>query len=382
MATITTLSQQEFDRRKMEACGQDIIRKEVHAADFEITGNSIKIDGVNIPLSDYAFDRLLGLMRIPKAFAKRLKEQFGENALRQMVSLFKNSGKRDVFTLIVDPKKKEISNVLPVGYGAISNEGMVNLVERYIDQYNLDVTHFGGDSTGCTINTVSDNGIFHVPGMDNEVFQTGVSFTNSPQRGLEVTPFLNRLVCTNGMTSRGFSEKFGLMNLSNQSIEKFNDHMLQLASNGFQPAGFIDQIKKANNTNASLAEVQSAVSGIMATDKHVGYDFAQRYIPLERSLNQYKMLGVDTTQLTNKQLQTADSGLSVWEVVNGMTNFASNQTKFRINDNKMGNLMVRAGGMLTKKDYDLGNRIDVNPFANGQTLLSEKESARMMGNLN
>jgi len=379
MATITTLSQQEFDRRKAEANGQDIIRKEVHAADFEITGNSIKIDGVNIPLSDHAFDRLLGLMRIPKAFAKRLKEQFGENALRQMVSLFKNSGKRDVFTLIVDPKKKQISNVLPQGYGAISNGGMIDLVERYIDQYNLDVTHFGSDPTGCTINTVSDSGIFHVPGMDNEVFQTGVSFTNSPQRGLEVTPFLNRLVCTNGMTSRGFSEKFGLMNLNQQSIDKFNDHMLNLASTGFQPAGFIDQIKKANNTNASLAELKSAVSGIMATNKAVGYDFAQRYIPLERSLKQYQMAGVDTNLLSNKQMQTADSGVTVWEMVNGMTNFASNQSKFNIGDNQMGNLMVRAGGMLTKKDYDLGDRINVNPFAGGQ-LLTASQSAAIMGN--
>ena len=379
MATITTLSQQEFDRRKAEANGQDIIRKEVHAADFEITGNSIKIDGVNIPLSDHAFDRLLGLMRIPKAFAKRLKEQFGENALRQMVSLFKNSGKRDVFTLIVDPKKKQISNVLPQGYGAISNGGMIDLVERYIDQYNLDVTHFGSDSMGCTINTVSDSGIFNIPGMDNEVFQTGVSFTNSPQRGLEVTPFLNRLVCTNGMTSRGFSEKFGLMNLNQQSIDKFNDHMLNLASIGFQPAGLIDQVKKANSTNASLAELKSAVSGIMATNKAVGYDFAQRYIPLERSLKQYQMAGVDTNLLSKKQMQTADSGVTVWEMVNGMTNFASNQSKFNIGDNQMGNLMVRAGGMLTKKDYDLGDRINVNPFAGGQ-LLTASQSAAIMGN--
>jgi len=382
MATIQTLSQTEFDRRKSELATQDIIRKEVHIADFEITGNSIRIDGVNIPLSEHAFSRLLTLMRIPKAFAKRLKNQFGEDALRQMVSLFKNSGKRDVFTLIVDPKSRQISNILPAGYGAISNEGFTDFVERYIDQYNLDVTHMGGDSGGATINTISDAGIFQVPGMNNEVFQTGVSFTNSPERGLEVTPFLNRLVCTNGMTSRGFEEKYSLSSLSNDNIEKFNDHMIQLASTGFQPFGFIDQIKKANGTNASLAEVQSALSGIMSTDKHINYEYAQRYLPLERSLNQYKMLGVDTTSLTKKQLAAADSGMSVWEVINGVTNFASNQNKFRINDHKMGNLMVKAGNMLTKKNYDLDGRMDVNPFANGRSLLNTNESDRMMGNLN
>ncbi len=381
MATIQTLSQTEFDRRKTEAVANDIIRKEVHISDFEIQGGSIKIDGVNIPLTEHAQNRMLTLMRIPKAFAKRLRDQFGENALQQIVSLFKNSGKRDVFTLIVDPKQRKITNILPAGYGAISNEGMIDLTSRYLDQYNLDVTHFGSDSGGCTINAVSDSGIFQVPGMNNEVFQTGVSFTNSPERGLEVTPFLNRLVCTNGMTSRGFSEKYGLSSLTDENISNFNDHMLNLASTGFQPSGFIDQIQKANNTHASLSEVKSAIGSIMGTDKHVSYDFAQRYVPLERSLRQYQMMGVDTNTLSQKQLQTADSGMSVWELVNGMTNFASNQTKFNINDNRMGNLMVRAGGIFTKKNYDLSDRLEVNPFANGK-LLTEGQSDRMMGNLN
>ncbi len=381
MATITTLSQTEFDRRKAEALTNDIIRKEVHISDFEIQGQTIKIDGVNIPLTDHAQNRMLTLMRIPKAFAKRLREQFGENALQQIVSLFKNSGKRDTFTLIVDPKQRKITNILPAGYGAISNEGMIDLTSRYLDQYNLDVTHFGSDTGGCSINAVSNSGIFQVPGMNNEVFQTGVSFTNSPERGLEVTPFLNRLVCTNGMTSRGFSEKYALSSLNDESISNFNDHMLQLASTGFQPQGFIDQIQKADNTHASLAEVKSAIGRIMATDKHVNYEFAQRYIPLERSLNKYQQMGVDTNTLTQKQMQTADSGMSVWEVVNGMTNFASNQNKFSINDHQMGNLMVAAGGIFTKKNYDLSDRLEVNPFANGK-LLTEGQADRMMGNLN
>tara|TARA_R110001592_G_scaffold77485_1_gene233129 strand:+ start:728 stop:1873 length:1146 start_codon:yes stop_codon:yes gene_type:complete len=381
MATITTLSQTEFDRRKAEAVTNDIIRREVHIADFEINQHSLKVDGVNIPMTEHAQNRLLILLRIPKAFAKRLKDQFGENALGQIVSLFKNSGKRDTFTLIVDPKQRKITNILPAGYGAISNEGMIELTARYLDQYNLGVTHFGSDSSGTTINAVSDQGMFKIPGMKNEVFQTGVSFINTPERGLEVTPFLNRLVCANGMTSRGFSEKYALNSLTDDNIKRFNDHMLQLASTGFQPQGFIDKIRTADMTHASLAEVKSAIGSVMNTGKFVSYEYAQRYIPLERSLRQYQELGCDTNLLTNKQLSSADSGLSVWELVNGMTNFASNQTKFSINDNQMGALMVRAGGMLTKKNYDLSDRLEVNPFAKSK-LLSKNQSDKMMGNLN
>ena len=70
--------------------------------------------------------------------------------------------------------------------------------------------------------------------------------------------------------------------------------------------------------------------------------------------------------------------MSVWEVVNGMTNFASNDNKYNIDDHKSGNLMVTAGNLLMKKSYDTEALLQFDPFANRQ-LLTETESARMMG---
>ena len=384
MKNLTTLGTAAFESKKQEAIRNEVMRKELNLSEFNVIDNThIEIDGVKIELSQHAFGKLLGRLRIPKAFAKRFAEGFGNDGLKQLVQMMKSmkSSKNDqTITLLVDPRQKKVTNILPGGYASISNENFINFAERYIDQYDLDVTDFGSDPNGgATINCVSKNGIFTVPGMSDEVFNTGVTFRNTPIRGLEVSPYLNRLVCSNGMTSTAFSETYGLHQLNDKSINEFNEHMISMASTGFQPIGLADKIKTANQTDASLAEVQKAMSAILSTDKKVDFDYAQRYIPINRAMKAYSDLGAEPSTFTTKQLQNAKSGMSIWEVVNGMTNFASNDNKYNIDDHQTGNLMVTAGNLLMKKSYDTEALLQFDPFANRQ-LLTENESAKMMGN--
>jgi len=383
MANLTTLGTTAFNQKKAEAIRNEVMRKEINLSEFNVIDNThIEIDGVKIELSAHAFGKLLGRLRIPKAFAKRWTEGFGNDGLKQLVNMMKTmkSSKNDqTVTLLVDPREKKVTNILPAGYASISNENFINFAERYIDQYNLDVTDFGSDpSGGATINCVSQNGIFTVPGMSDEIFSTGVTFRNTPIRGLEVSPYLNRLVCSNGMSSTAFSENYGLHELTDKSINEFNEHMISMASTGFQPIGLAEKIKSANNTDASLAEVQRAMSAILSTDKKVDYEYAQRYLPINRAMKAYSDIGAEPSTFTTKQLQNAKSGMSVWEVVNGMTNFASNDSKYNLDDHKTGNLMVTAGNLLMKKNFDTEALLQFDPFANRQ-LLTANESARMMG---
>ena len=383
---LTTLSNQVYQERKAEAIANQVLRKEINLSELEVVDNThIRLDGVTIELTQRAFGKLLSRLRIPKAFAKRFEDGFGKDGLRQLVQMMKSmkvSKNDQMVTLLVDHKERKISDILPHNYASISNESFVDFAEGYIDQYGLEVTHMGSDPRGgVTINTVSPNSLLQVPGMKDELFHTGVTFRNTPERGLEVSPFLNRMVCTNGMTSTQFDETYGLHQLTDRNIDQFNDHMLRLASTGFQPVGMVDQVRKANITNASVGEVEQALSRVLGTDKRLDYDYMQRYIPLNKVNNAYSSKGVNTAELTAKQRSTANSGLSVWELVNGITNFASNDTRFKISDNTRGNLMVTAGNLLMKRDYDMDGLLTVDPFRNGQ-LLNTQESNRIMGNLN
>jgi len=383
MENLTTISKTAFAARKAEAISNEVMRKEINLSEFNVIDNThIEVDGVKIELSPFAFKRLLGRLRIPTAFAKRFAEGFGADGLQQLVSMMKTmkASKNDqTVTLLVDPRAKKVTNILPAGYASISNEAFVDFAERYIEQYGLEVTDFGSDPDGgATINCVAPDAVFTVPGMSDEVFNTGVTFRNTPTRGLEVSPYLNRLVCSNGMSSTSFSETYGLHELTDKSINEFNDHMITMASTGFQPVGLADKIKAANDTDASIAEVQRAMSAIMSTDKTVDFDYAQRYLPINRVMKAYSDIGAEPTTFTSKQLQNAKSGLSVWEVVNGMTNFASNDERYDISDHRNASLMVTAGNLLMKKNFDTEALLQFDPFANKQ-LLNATESARMMG---
>lgn len=380
---MTTLSPTAFQARKAEAVRNEVMRKEISLSEFNVIDNThIEVDGVKIELTPFAFKRLLGRLRIPTAFAKRFSDGFGADGLQQLVQMMKTmkSSKNDqTVTLLVDPRNKVITNILPAGYASISNEAFIDFAEGYINQYGLEVKDFGSDPNGgATINCVSPNSVFKVPGMSDEVFNTGVTFRNTPTRGLEVSPYLNRLVCSNGMTSTSFSETYGLHELTDKSISEFNDHMISMASTGFQPVGLADKIKAANETDASIAEVQRAMSAMLSTDKKIDFDYMQRYLPINRVMKAYSDIGAEPSTFTNKQLQNAKSGLSIWEVVNGITNFASNDERYNIDDHKTGNLMVSAGNLLMKKNFDTEALIQFDPFAN-KSLLSENESARLMG---
>ena len=383
MKELTTLSGTVFEQKKAEAIRNEVMRKELSLSEFNVIDNThIEVDGVKIELTPFAFKRLLGRLRIPTAFAKRFSEGFGADGLKQLVSMMKTmkSSKNDqTVTLLVDPRAKKVTNILPAGYASISNEAFIDFAETYINQYGLEVKDFGSDPDGgATINCVSPEAVFSVPGMSDEVFNTGVTFRNTPTRGLEVSPYLNRLVCSNGMSSTAFSETYSLHELSDKAINEFNEHMITMASTGFQPVGLADKIKAANETDASIAEVQRAMSAILSTDKTIDYDYAQRYLPINRVMKAYSDVGAEPSTFTTKQLQNAKSGLSVWEVVNGMTNFASNDERYALNDHKTGNLMVTAGNLLMKKNFDTEGFLQFDPFANKQ-LLNETESARMMG---
>ena len=383
--SITTLSTEMFNQAKAEAVSNQLIRKEISLSEFNVIDNNhIQIDGTAIEVTDKAFAKLLGRLRIPKAFAKRFSEGFGNDGLRQLVQMMKtakSSANDQTVTLLVDPSTRKITDILPAGYASISNESFFDFATRYIDQYGLGVTHVGSNPYGGSqINCVSQNGIFSVPGMDKEVFQTGVTFRNTPTRGLEVSPFLNRLICTNGITSTAFAENYGLHSLNDKSINEFNEHMIRMASTGFQPVGLADTIRKAHNTDASLAEMQKAVSALLSTDQRVDYDYIQRYLPLDRAMKAYDMAGADPNTFTQIQLKNAKSGMSVWDVVNGMTNFASNDTRYKIDNQKMGNLMVTAGNILTKKQFDTEGLLHVDPFAT-KSLLTEREAAIVRGDM-
>ena len=138
MEKLTTLSNEAFNLAKSEAVNKEFIRKEISLSEFDVLDNNhIQIDGTAIEVTDKAFAKLLGRLRIPKAFAKRFSDGFGNDGLRQLVQMMKSaksSANDQTVTLLVDPTTRKIADILPAGYASISQESFFDFASRYIDQ--------------------------------------------------------------------------------------------------------------------------------------------------------------------------------------------------------------------------------------------------------
>jgi hypothetical protein len=375
MNKIITLSEAAFKSKAAEAVSKQPIRKEILFNEIEIVDDqTIRYEGKLIGISKRAFQDIHETLQIPKAFMKRFESSFGPEGKRSLINRIKEAQtlqKNQEVTLIVNPADRRIERVLRKGKGIISNDGFIDFTTRYIDQYNLEVTDFHvGDNGSININALSPRGMANVPGMEREMFKTGVSFSNGPQSGTIVSPYLHRLVCSNGMVARGFEETYQLSSLDPAKVEEFNEQMIRLSSNSFTPAGLIDRIESAHRVPASLAEMQKAAGLIMSNSK-IEYGELQKFVPIESTQKAFERYGANVSKMTRFQLQNATTGTSVWNLINGMTNFASNYGGKDINDYSRSNLMVHAGGLLTKKTYDTENLI-FSPFSNKLELEHEQ----------
>ena len=173
-------------------------------------------------------------------------------------------------------------------------------------------------------------------------------------------PYVNRLWCTNGLTTGLANETYSLNNLNPESMENFHQHMSQLRKNGFVPTDFANTVKLATETPASLWEMERGYNSIKGM---VGAQ-ADSWIPLNDNYSAYTKAGQNPENFTAAQKKNARTDQSIWSVVNGMTHVATHapeQLAFNMGDKESTDLMVKAGNIFGKQ-YDLGNTIR-SPFA-------------------
>ena len=358
--SIQTLSNTLIQQRKVETLEAQNLRKVVPFRDINlIDGESIEYNGQKINLTKNAFKNLLGLLGMSNQFAQKFETLFTKEAKSQFINTMKNamasnSGKLSEVTLVLNPISKSVVAITKKDQFGISNQQFMGVAENIIDNHGMDVTNWSVDpGTGIvTINAFNPSANFAVQGLANEVFTGGVTFQNSPKDGFQVLPYINRQWCTNGLTTAMAQEAYTLQSLDQGSMEKFFENMNELRKNNFAPTGFADRVRAAHNTPASLSELQFAHNLI---EPFAG-ERADNWIPLAENMNAFYRAGFDS--LNSNQLKHAKSNTSVWDVVNGVTHFASHGAGIidtNMQDYDASNLMVKSGNLFGKKSFDHEN---------------------------
>ena len=364
--SITTLSSGLIATKKTETLNAQNLRKMVPFRDINLIDTEhIEYKGSTINITKSAFKNLLSLLGMSQTFAKNFEQLFTKEAKAQFINTMKNamasnSGKLNEVTLVLNPINKSVVAITKGDKYGISNQQFMGVAENIIDNHSMDVTNWSIDPASgiVTINAFNPNANFGVKGLSDEVFTGGVTFKNSPAKGFEVLPYVNRQWCTNGLTTAMSQDAYMLNSLDNASMEKFFENMNELRKNNFAPTGFADRVRAAHDTPASISELKFAHNLIKP---HAG-ERSDNWVPLAENLNAYNKAGFEN--MTSDQMKGAKSNTSVWDVINGVTHFATHGAGIidtNMQEHDSSELMTRAGNIFGKKSFDHENHMP-NPF--------------------
>lgn len=364
MPQVQTLSTAVIQNRKAETLNAQALRKTISVRDLEIINDTtVVFQGHYLEMTKDAFKQLTSMLGMSQAFAKKFEKLFDAEVKARFINQMKNAMaiQMNEITMIVSPTTKSVVGFTKSATDLVSNERFISLADQIIDQHGFEVSNWGVDANKglVTINAFNPKAEFAVTGINNEVFSAGLTLRNSPQKGIEVMPYINRMWCANGLTTPLATESYQLQDLTQPSMEKFFQHMAELRKNGFQPQGFQELISKANKTSASMYELKGAHN---MAKRYVG-DAADNWVPLNENMSAYRTSGIEIDQFSIDELKNARSNQSVWSVVNGITHIAQHAPErlaFDMTDRESTQLMVDAGNILGKK-WDLGAQV-ANPW--------------------
>jgi len=364
--SIQTLSSTVVANRKAETLNSQSIRKTIAVRDINLIDDStIEYQGKRLEITKEAFKSLMKLIGMSATFASKFESLFNAETKAKFINQMKNAmaAQLNEITIILSPTTKKVVGFSKNATDIISHERFINLADQIIDQHGFEVTNWGVDANkgSVIVNVMNPKAQFDLKGLglSDEVFTAGLTLKNSPFGGIQVMPYVNRMWCTNGLTTALANETYSLQNLSPESMENFFQHMSQLRKNGFVPTDFANTVKLATETPASLWEMERGYNSIKGM---VGAQ-ADSWIPLNDNYSAYTKAGMNPENFSSAQKKNARTDQSIWSVVNGMTHVATHapeQLAFNMTDKDSTNLMVQAGNIFGK-EFDLGNTIR-SPF--------------------
>lgn len=364
MPTFETISQSLFDSRAKEAVEKTPIRREFGLKDIEVINNqTLALDGKHVQMSGEAFKGLCKIIGLPVGFDRTFSEAFGDKARQQLINKLKLASRAKGNTnvsLVLNPESKKIVGIQGDPKDLISNQTFLDTSTQIISRYGLEVNNFSVGSDGnVAINASSPKNVWGLQGLKDEEFYGGVSFTNSPNQGFQVSPYLQRLVCANGMIGRSFEESMRLGQMDSRTMEKFWQGLNELADRGFRPESFEKKVREAMNTRASLAEMEGVAADLRAYSDADTKEL-EAWVPIVSTKAKFHLAGIDTNTFTGNQRKGAKTGTSIWDLVNGITHFATHDNGFKIEDFDRRKLQVEASRLLTK-NWDMANYVR-SPF--------------------
>lgn len=353
----------QFKAFKAEALANEPLMRQANLADIQILNEKeIIYLGKTFRCTENAINDFAKAVGVPVAFSNSITSAYGTATKNKIIELQKaakvigRAKKTPMVTLIADKRLGIIERILSNAQ-ILPYEMYFETFERLMNDSNNEITDFGNANRGgLFISTISRENEFRVGSFKDENFHPGMTFVNDIKTGAHVDTFINRLVCANGMVGRGFANS---IIYNPESMNEFFEQIKKLKASGFLPSEFKAKVASAIATRASFAEVKQATN-LITSSSQLTKEFVDKFVPYNDIRRKFQNKGCDTLNWNADQMKTAITDISVWDVINGVTDFASHDYGFKLPEENRLRLQVQAGNLLAKPSYDTQNLVHVS----------------------
>lgn len=360
------VTQTQYADFKKVAIENQPIRKTILLSDLKfLTLDTVQYAGLTLGFSTNALKNVVNLIGFKADQTATFQQAVGEDGAINLLNGLKNiisKTKREV--IISVNSSRIITNVVEGGskQGNISVVSFFDTFEKFANDREVDIksTHFNPENGRVSISTSLPKNEFQTGNLKDEVFNPGLDFTAANSQ-IEVSPYILRLVCTNGIIGRTFEENYKITQNSTNIWQDFYRHIETLESQGFVPSKFNDSAILSQEHTASLAELERGIR-MLSDNSKIPADQLEIFFPgMSETYRKWNHTGIDTRQLSKEQKRNCRTAITHWDLINGITDFASHDYGYEIKPGASRHLQKYAGDMLSKGP-DTANLIPSQPF--------------------
>ena len=298
--------------------------------------NIFSVNGTDVLATDYVartLDKYAGFSSQQQKFIAKASGEEGVRDFRNYLAAASSIADPGKVVLVADPDSHTVINVIPVKDAPISSESFFDFAEMFMDANNLtpvDCQMGYNISSGITLHMDSN-------APDVRAFAQGEdTLINSYYLRwnlgqIELGRYYERLICSNGATQVIPRINARITDLDEKSIKGIlsipkDEDLLNSAY-----SSFATKAMTAIKTRASISELHS-VSKLL--EKYlVSKEAARQIAPYGDEMEYYINSGY-TTNGKWFSPQEALASMTVWELFNGVTHYATHNTDWSKDDNR------------------------------------------------
>lgn len=352
---------------KEKALHNGIIRKTIAFGDFQIvTDRLIMYAGVQFQITEEAFKSLVKLCGMSNTQLNKFDTALGEKTTLKLLEMMQVAmsgvAGKNTICMLINKASCQVIDFTKAAESVLSNNAYFKLFEEVMNNHSgMEIKNMALTVNGnVELSVLNNDWEFNIGGLNDEFFNSGLVFINTPTATI-ISPFNERLTCTNGMVVATEGLSLILKNSDPIHVNGFFDAVRNLSGVLNFEKAFKARVIRMMDTQASYAEllgVRNAVDSQVAnlTDPYVR-STVESFIPVlevERAFMLHRINLMNVDKQSYKKIRTM---LTVWELVNQLTDLSSHPQNYGLTLNN-GNASIfqlqREAGALSFKDiYDL-----------------------------